>query len=185
MEGTAEDPVGRGAGGKREREEPVQDPGSPRRCEVQPGGTRLPLHYGCGEASTGRGSRRERGIRVGAPRAQGTGRGAEGGGRGAAPMARINLCFSPRPRSWHPWKRTSGRVSVSFVLSLVVPSARFISSWDRPGRRAKGSGREPANVRRHSLYWLNADMNKQKKNKALRPLVSAPLPFSPLPEFPF
>jgi hypothetical protein len=34
--GPAEDPVGRGAGGKRE--EPVQDPGPPCRQEKQPGG---------------------------------------------------------------------------------------------------------------------------------------------------
>jgi len=36
--------------GKREGEEPVQNTGPPRRREVQPGGTGLPLHHRCGKA---------------------------------------------------------------------------------------------------------------------------------------
>ena len=44
VEGSAEDPAGRGAEGDRE----VEDPGSFRRCEVWPGGTGFPCYYGCG-----------------------------------------------------------------------------------------------------------------------------------------
>jgi len=36
---------------------------------------------------------------------------------------RNNLCFAPRPPSWHPRKRSMmwGRAVVSFVLSFVSP----------------------------------------------------------------
>jgi hypothetical protein len=61
-----------------------------------------------------------------------------------APRLR-NRCFSPRPHSWRPQKKRTARgqfaffclfpLSFSFVVSLV----RYPSTWDRPGRRAKGS----------------------------------------------
>jgi len=53
VEAPAEDPVGGGAEGDWEGEEPVEEPGAPCRCEAQPGGTRLPLYYGCGKTGSG------------------------------------------------------------------------------------------------------------------------------------
>ena len=50
VEGLAGDTVGGGVGGKLEEETPVRDPGPPCRQAVQPGGARLPLHYGSGKA---------------------------------------------------------------------------------------------------------------------------------------
>ena len=50
VEGPTEDPVGVGAEGDWEVEEPVEDPAPPGRQEVQLGGTRLSLRYGCGSA---------------------------------------------------------------------------------------------------------------------------------------
>jgi len=65
------------------------------------------------------------------------------------PRVRNNLCFSPRHPPWRPRKRIrGGRVSFSFVLSFVFSLARFISSWDRPGRRTKGSLQRAAFERR-------------------------------------
>jgi len=43
-------------------------------------------------------------------------------------------CSYPPPRSWHRRGRSEVGSAFSFVISLV----RIISSWDRPGRRAKG-----------------------------------------------
>jgi len=62
---------------------------------------------------------------------------------------------------------------ISFPLSSSL--AAFIFSWDRPGRRAKGSLQRAStarttdrktgqNVRRHDVYRSNASMVKQKKN---------------------
>jgi len=58
-------------------------------------------------------------------------------------------CSSPRPTSWRPRERFRGVYSaflssfpLSFTLALlsfVVSLVRITSSWDRPGRRAKGS----------------------------------------------
>jgi len=54
---------GRGAGGKREGEEPVGDPGPPCRREVQPGGIGLPFKFpprmweGCSRPKKTRGAR--------------------------------------------------------------------------------------------------------------------------------
>jgi len=56
-EEAAENPVGRGVEGKQEGEEPVKNPGPPRRWKVQLGGVRLPLHYGCGKAGPSWGKR--------------------------------------------------------------------------------------------------------------------------------
>jgi len=50
MEGPAEGPMGGGSQGDREVEERVECPGPPGRWAMQPGGTRLPLHYGFGKA---------------------------------------------------------------------------------------------------------------------------------------
>jgi len=50
MGGAAKDPVGGGVGGKREVEEPVEDPGSTGRWEVWAGGAGFPLFYGCWKA---------------------------------------------------------------------------------------------------------------------------------------
>jgi len=52
-------------------------------------------------------------------------------------------CSHPPPPSWHRQNRRSGRVMPSFGLSFVflceLPWCAFTLSWDRPGRRAKGS----------------------------------------------
>ena len=53
VEAAAEDPVGGGEEGDREVERTVEGAGPPCRWEVQPGGTRLPLLYECGETGTG------------------------------------------------------------------------------------------------------------------------------------
>jgi len=55
------------------------------------------------------------------------------------------------PPSWLPQARSRGRarpppvfflwfsITISHVSSFVISLVRSISSWDRPGRRAKGS----------------------------------------------
>jgi len=53
VEGLAENPVGGGVERDWEVEEPVEDPGPPRRQKMQPSGTRLPLCHGCGKESAG------------------------------------------------------------------------------------------------------------------------------------
>jgi hypothetical protein len=51
-----------------------------------------------------------------------------------------NRCFSPRLPSWHLQKRSRGGAMLSFVLSFVISLVQFLpQSWDRPGRRARGS----------------------------------------------
>jgi len=81
--------------------------------------------------------------------AQGAGRGEEGGGggvgcRGGTGRERNYRCSYPHPLSWHPQMRCRGQITVSFVLSFgrilsfVISLVRTISSWERPGRRAKG-----------------------------------------------
>ena len=50
VEGTAENSVGGCEEGDGEVEEPVEDPGSAGRREMQPGSARLPLHHGCWKA---------------------------------------------------------------------------------------------------------------------------------------
>jgi len=59
----------------REMEESVEGPGPRCRWEVQPNGSRLPLHYGGGKTGSGRGRRGKRGFGVGATGAPGAGRG--------------------------------------------------------------------------------------------------------------
>jgi len=49
MEDAAESSVGGGTEGDREMEEPVEDPRSSRRPEVQPGGARFPYIHRRGE----------------------------------------------------------------------------------------------------------------------------------------
>ena len=53
VEAAAKYPVGGGKKGDWEVEGPVEGTGPPGRWEVQPGGTRLPLLYGCGKAGAG------------------------------------------------------------------------------------------------------------------------------------
>ena len=50
VEGAAEDSVGGGEEGNGDVEESVEEPGSDGQRKVQPGGTRLSLHHGCGKA---------------------------------------------------------------------------------------------------------------------------------------
>jgi len=49
----AEDPVGRDAEEDGKGEEAIHGAGPLCRWEMQPGGTRLPLHYGCGKTGSG------------------------------------------------------------------------------------------------------------------------------------
>jgi len=70
VEKLAEDSVGRGVEGDEKGKEPVHDPRPPCRWELQPGDTRLPLHYGCGKTGLGWGRRGERGVGIGAQRAE-------------------------------------------------------------------------------------------------------------------
>jgi hypothetical protein len=81
-----------------------------------------------------------------------------------------------------PERTLSYQASLSFVFPFLTfhsfSLVRFLSSWDRPGRRATeslqqvnitwtaaGNGQK---VRRHSLYRLNSSTIKQKKNHAIR-----------------
>ena len=85
MEDGAEDPLGGSEEGDRAVEEPVEDPGSFRRQEMQPGNTGLSHIYGRGEdsASRGREGRHgERGVGMGAPGEKGAGSRTRGGGVG-------------------------------------------------------------------------------------------------------
>jgi len=170
VEGPAEDPVGRGAEGEG-REEPVQDPGPPRRREAQPGGTRLPFHYGCGKEGWSR-RRKTRGARCqnGSSRSSGSGKRREGRRPRSWAPERNYRFFSPRPPSRHPpTMRSRGRARFSFVLSfplghdfichsfvISLVRRRSPSSWDRPGpgRRAKGSCNVPprADSRRETRF---------------------------------
>jgi len=79
------DPLGGGAEGNWEVEEPVEDPGPPGRWAVSAGGAGLPLFDGCGKASATRGSEgpRERGDRMRSLGAPGAGRAEGNGGAGA------------------------------------------------------------------------------------------------------
>ena len=74
-------------------------------------------------------------------------------------------CSYPRPPSWHPqtWSRIVGTFSfaLSFVSLFAISLVRATSSWDRPGRRAKGElamcrhradcGQENCKMYRHDL----------------------------------
>ena len=52
VEGPARNSVGRGAEGDWKVEEPLKGSGPSGRWEMQPAGTRLPLHHGCGKAGS-------------------------------------------------------------------------------------------------------------------------------------
>ena len=158
-------------------EESVEGPGPPCRREVQPSGSRLPLYYGGGKTGSGRGRRRKRVLGVGATGAPG-GSGERRGRlrqrswvpRGNWVPRRSYRCSYPRPLSWHPQTRTRGGplfrlclpLSFGLFFSFVISLVPSLSSWDRPGRRAKGSLQHAAtartadgkNVRRHSLDGL-------------------------------
>jgi len=85
-------------------------------------------------------------------------------------------CSYPRPPSWHRQARSRG---TGCAFLYFFPFVKFLGrvyffSWDRPGRRAKGSLQQAAtartadrktgqNVRRHDLHRSNASMIKQKK----------------------
>jgi len=58
MKGPTEDPVGGGEEGDQEVQEPVEDPGSTCRWEVQSGGAGFPHYYKCWENSADCGRRR-------------------------------------------------------------------------------------------------------------------------------
>ena len=123
----------------------------------------LPLHHGCGKASAGWGRRRSKASEWERKeeRRQAEELGAE---------VRNNLCFSPRPRSWHPRKRTRGWVSISFVLSFLSFPCDFFGAhcifWGQAWAEGKGGQRGACNVspprgqrtgirqnaRHHSLY---------------------------------
>jgi len=67
--------------------------------------------------------------------------------------------FLPCPRSWHPQMRSRGRAALSLVPFLLPATlarsllfrrdflGALLSSWDRPGRRAKGSLQRAATAR--------------------------------------
>ena len=70
------------------------------------------------------------------------GAGAEGPGAGGN-----HHCSYPRLTSWRPQGRSRRfPLSLSFVLSFVISLVRVTSSWDRPGRRAKGHLQRVATV---------------------------------------
>jgi len=129
VEGIAEDTVGGGEEGNREVDGPVEDPGPAGRREVQPGGTRLPLLYGCGKAGTGRGGGCC--VRVifvgGVGVAGGAASGAERLGTAVPP---VSLYHGGLGRG------VGGGLRFRFFLLLsAFFSSLILCSWDRPGRR--------------------------------------------------
>jgi len=180
MEGPAGGPVGRGAEGDREVEEPVEDPVSTCLWEAQSGGARLLSSTDVGRLvpaeEDAKSEMSEWELRGG-----GSGRKKVGRRRGRwvlgtswAPR-RNPRCSFPPPRSWHRQARVRGP-SRFLLCSLCAFLRDFPStlSRGRPGRRAKGSLQHPPcadcgretwakNVRRHSLERLCASMINQKK----------------------
>jgi len=63
--------------------------------------------------------------------------------RGNLVLERSYCCAYPRPPSRRPYKRCRGRIMLSFVISFVsflcYSLVGIMSSWDRSGRRTKGS----------------------------------------------
>ena len=127
MEAPAEDPVGGGAEGDWEREEPVDDPGSPRRWEAQSGGARLPLHYGRGkigsaEEDVGSGAS---GWELRELRERGGERGGRSGGAGCRENwvpGRSCHCSYPRPLLLNPQTTIRGRIALSLFPSFISHS---------------------------------------------------------------
>jgi len=127
----------------------------------------------CGKAGAGRGGRSERGVGGGAAGVRGgAGSGAKEPGAGGTPL------FLPTPdfmASAGTVQGLSGGFPLFFPLSVtlaflsfVIPLVHFTSSWDRPGRRAKGSLQHAAAAQTgnglcHDLIGRMRVMNKQKK----------------------
>ena len=104
------------------------------------------------------------------------------GGGGSAPLLllqraiihhghlRFPLALLTRPitsPSWHLQMRSKRRACFPFCFFICDSLCSFILSWDRPGRRAKGSlqcADSGQNVRRHSLHRLNASIISKIKS---------------------
>jgi len=147
LETPAENLVGRGAKRDRERKGPVPDPGPLCRRALQPAAACIPSPPRTRGGWSQPLLRKTHRARL---RSANSGSGEEG----------------KRSRMW-------GRPS--FVLSLVFPVislVRITSSWDRSGRRAKGSfatsrlrtGNGQC-VLRHDLHWSHAINDKTKNQK--------------------
>jgi len=118
---TAEDNVGNGKEGNDQAEEPMKNPGPPRRPTLQPGDPRFPgLDTGGTESAKAgrrRGGRPERGVRVGTEGARGKGRGkeAERGGNGRGWFSFLYLSLVRR-RATRKLGTRCESVSLSFFL---------------------------------------------------------------------
>ena len=197
VEAPAEDPVGGGVEGGWEGEKPVHDPGPPCRWEVQPGGTKqtsspLRMWEGRSRLRETRGSRHLSGSagRVESGKKRGRRRRRSWVLRGDWALERSYRCSYPHPPSWHPpsTRRTGALFFCSFCSDFSFLRSLFwirlfffaisllpvLSSWDRPGRRAKeglqrtttartADAKHGQKVRRHSLDRLHASINIQKK----------------------
>ena len=192
MEGPAEDPVGRGAEGKRKVEELVEDAGSPGRWAVMDFLSAadveglVPAGGGAGDGVVDweRRERRER-------RAEGEELGAAGE-LGAGKELPLHL---PTPPSWYPHmiRSREGGGFLLFSLSAFCPALSFVVSfilsfllrfplydsfvgiyllekaWAGKGELATcrlaqtADGKPGQKVRRHILDRLNASMIKYKK----------------------
>jgi len=65
---------------------------------------------------------------------------------------RNNLCFSPRPRSWHPRMRTRGVVSISFITSFLSFVFEIFVVHLTFLRQAKAEGKGELATCRHRAY---------------------------------
>jgi len=179
--------VGGGAERDGKVQEPVEDTGPTCRQKVRKGGARLPHRNGCGKAGPpveedGAGSQTSEWD----PGAVGAGRGTGSGGGGAGCCGRLGRRAGTTAVLAHALLHIIGRRGVggrgalsfvSFLLSSSLGASTF--SWDRPGRRAKGSLQRAAtartvdrktgqNVRRHGLHRSNASMINQKRKPPRR-----------------
>jgi hypothetical protein len=134
--------------GEGEGEGPVQDPGPPCRRPVQPAGagTSSPPRMWGGGSRPPRLRTTQRAWRQNGSSGSGErGRGGEEGEAEELGAEDEDLLFSPHARLHGVRGRGVGiGGSRSFVLPFVTPIfvlslVRSLSSWDRPGRRAKGS----------------------------------------------
>ena len=160
MEGPEEYPVGRGAGGDRQVEEPLENPGSACRWAVQSGSSRFPFFYRVGRlvpveeevrSEVSEWELRERREPEEERREEAEALGADDVlGAGGEPR-----CSFPPPRSWHRQARSRERATFSFVeiygsikgedCELIVlqhyTGAR--SLYIQEGRRDKGRKTTP------------------------------------------
>jgi len=85
----------------------------------------------------------------------------------------------------------SATLAFLFFLSLVIPLVRITSSWDRPGRRAKGCLQRAATARTadrkrtvHILAMISIGrmrvMNKQKKKNLTLPMLPVYIALAPV-----